>query len=285
MSSENIIEVWRPCPLIEWLYGSNLGNLKTVDHHTTRKDGRKRFVKGHDLPQYRKPNDYMQVCVCVNGKKKYLLVHRVIAACFLPNPDNLPQVNHKNCIRDDNRMENLEWCTQEYNNNYREKYGIPAKESTKILRKSLFAVDLKTEKTLFFNSQHEASQKTSVHVSAINMVIKRKLQQAGGYFFTESEDEITKEKLQSIKDNMLFLDGVIAIDIEDRKPLYFKSQHEAGRELGIANQNINKVLKGKRKTTGGYWFTNADSNAIEVTREKLGDTVAHKVKALMDKLI
>jgi len=90
MSSENIIEVWRPCPLIEWLYGSNLGNLKTVDHHTTRKDGRKRFVKGHDLPQYRKPNNYMQVCVCVNGKKKYLLVHRIIAACFLPNPDNLP---------------------------------------------------------------------------------------------------------------------------------------------------------------------------------------------------
>lgn len=44
--------------------------------------------------------------------------HRLIAQCFIPNPDNLPQVNHINEIKDDNTVENLEWCTSKYNANY-----------------------------------------------------------------------------------------------------------------------------------------------------------------------
>lgn len=51
-----------------------------------------------------------------NGK--YKLAHRFIASCFLPNPQNLPEINHKNEIKSDNRVENLEWCTRSYNNNY-----------------------------------------------------------------------------------------------------------------------------------------------------------------------
>lgn len=51
-----------------------------------------------------------------NGKDTY--VHRFIAECFLPNPDNLPEINHKNEIKTDNRVENLEYCTHKYNMNY-----------------------------------------------------------------------------------------------------------------------------------------------------------------------
>lgn len=52
------------------------------------------------------------------GKRKDLYIHRLVAKHFIPNLDNKEQVNHKNCIRSDNRVENLEWCTSKENNEY-----------------------------------------------------------------------------------------------------------------------------------------------------------------------
>ena len=67
-----------------------------------------------------------------NGKK--VQTHRLIAKCFLPNLNNLPQVNHKNEVKDDNRVDNLEWCTAEYNSNYgtrNERISKPVYQYTK----------------------------------------------------------------------------------------------------------------------------------------------------------
>ena len=65
-------------------------------------------------------NGYMRVyCRQMStGKRRDLYVHRLVAKYFIPNPDNKNVVNHKNCQRDDNRAENLEWCTTRENIGY-----------------------------------------------------------------------------------------------------------------------------------------------------------------------
>lgn len=62
-------------------------------------------------------NDRLYVIVSLykDKKLKTFKVHRLVAQAFIPNPNNLPEVNHKSEIKTDNRVENLEWCTREYN--------------------------------------------------------------------------------------------------------------------------------------------------------------------------
>ena len=66
----------------------------------------------------------------MNGKHINKLVHRLVAQTFIPNLNNFPEVNHKNCVRDDNYVTNLEWCSRKYNRQYREKHGVSQTEST-----------------------------------------------------------------------------------------------------------------------------------------------------------
>lgn len=78
---------------------------------------RKITKKGYFYPKYWKDKDgYLSVSLNLEegGKKKYR-VHRVVALTFIPNPDNKSEVNHINSIRDDNRVENLEWATRSEN--------------------------------------------------------------------------------------------------------------------------------------------------------------------------
>lgn len=84
------------------------------DNYIVYSDGKvwskryKRFLKGNIVRGY--------LVVCLNHKMK--LVHRLVAESFIPNPDNLPQVNHKDENKLNNSVENLEWCDAKYNTNY-----------------------------------------------------------------------------------------------------------------------------------------------------------------------
>lgn len=73
----------------------------------------KKFLKA----RYDK-DGYISVALRKDGKTKYFFVHRLVAMAYIPNPNNLPEVNHKNEIKSDNNINNLEWCTRKYNANY-----------------------------------------------------------------------------------------------------------------------------------------------------------------------
>lgn len=103
-------EILKDIPFYEGLYqASNYGRIVSIRNYPYIKD--KKFC----LDRY----GYCTVSLCDNNNnQKTYTVHRLIAQTFIPNPNNLPCINHKNEIKIDNKPENLEWCTHEYNTNY-----------------------------------------------------------------------------------------------------------------------------------------------------------------------
>lgn len=105
------IEIWKDIVGFEGLYQiSNLGNVKSLNYLHT---GKERILK-LSKNQY----GYLYVTFRKNGEKKNYLIHRLVCQSFIPNPNNLPQVNHKDECKTNNCVENLEWCTCKENINY-----------------------------------------------------------------------------------------------------------------------------------------------------------------------
>ena len=99
------IEIWKPIPSYETLYEiSNNGVVKSL------RTGAVKCSSNN--------GKYKQVTLTKNGTSKTYKVHRLVAITFIPNPDNLPCVNHKDECQSNNNVNNLEWCSQEYNVNY-----------------------------------------------------------------------------------------------------------------------------------------------------------------------
>ena len=114
-----MIEEWRPIVGYEGLYEvSSYGRVRSLDMYVKARYGNYRLHKGKVLSPGKDTNGYLKVNLCCNGKHKVISVHRLVAQTFILNPDNLPEVNHKDEDKSNNRVDNLEFCDRKYNVNY-----------------------------------------------------------------------------------------------------------------------------------------------------------------------
>ena len=112
-------EIWKDKKDYEGHYQvSNCGRVKSFDTYRKGKNGSIRFYKGKILKLKTNKDGYSQIGLWKNGKRKYFLVHRLVAEAFISNTDNLPCVNHKDENKQNNVVSNLEWCSAQYNNTY-----------------------------------------------------------------------------------------------------------------------------------------------------------------------
>lgn len=110
-------EIWKDIKGYEGLYQvSNLGKVKSIKWFNPRTN--KHYKRNKILKQIVTNKGYLEIKLTKNYKCKIFKVHRLVAEAFIPNPNKLPQVNHKSKIKSDNSVSNLEWCTGLYNIRY-----------------------------------------------------------------------------------------------------------------------------------------------------------------------
>ena len=133
---------------------------------------------------------YLMANVIYNGRSRLYSVHRMVAEAFIPNPDKLPCVNHKDENKANNRVENLEWCTYQYNSRYGEQYKVRAYKSLQALKYRKPVVQLAIDGTFVaeHRSVYYASLTTGIKKSSIKQCLKGKRKTCGGFMWVSAID-------------------------------------------------------------------------------------------------
>lgn len=179
-------EIWKDIDGYEGLYQiSNLGNVKSLTNRSNHKEER--------ILKLNTNSKYYLVNLCKNTKRKTLLIHRLVAKAFIDNPNNLPQINHINGNKLDNRAVNLEWCTCRANIIHSIKNGLKVtkkgKENPMYGRKNENAnrsvkvskYDMNDNYIETYSSIREAGIKNNISEFTISNVCNGRGKSAGGY--------------------------------------------------------------------------------------------------------
>lgn len=183
-------EEWRDVAGFEQYYQvSNKGRVRSKDRKSRSGKNGERVYKGRIINGHISQYGYVRVVLKVRPKSEMVFLHRLVAQAFIPNKNNFPFVNHKDENPLNNCVENLEWCTQEYNNTY----GT-AIQRAKITRAKSGAatlvekVDAQGNVVERFMSIAQAAKENNVKRDVISYAIKTK-RRINGYVYRKSKDE------------------------------------------------------------------------------------------------
>ena len=177
-------EIWKDIKGFEGKYQiSNLGRVKSLPKLKRNKYGvistPEIIMKTWETDGYVRVNLRRDDGSVFNAK-----VHRLIAEAFIPNPENKPQINHINTIRNDNRIENLEWCTQSENNN--NPLTIQhLKQNTRNIPKPVMRITKDGYMMGIYKSLKIAENETNIKRKQIGDVVSGKRNSTGGYKWIE----------------------------------------------------------------------------------------------------
>lgn len=233
-------EVWKPIPGFESLYeASSEGRIRSISKVIKTYNGGEWVRKSRIKKATVTKDGYLQTKLCKNGKPYSFKIHRLIAMTWLENPDNLPEVNHKNEIKTDNRVSNLEWCSRRYNINY----GTARKRAGISNGIAVAQYTLEGDKIQEFYSGYEAQRQLGILEQNINLCCQGKRQHAGGFRWKYADNNIPFKEYRPTKSAVLQKkNGRIVGE--------FSSITEAYNETGI--NNISACCRGVIKNAGGY---------------------------------
>lgn len=176
---------WKKVKGYEGLYEvSNAGHVRSVDRYVKCNHGVAKR-SGKTLKETERRKGYLCVNLSKNGKSRSVEIQRIVATAFLPNPEGLPCVNHKDENKKNNSAENLEWCTYAYNNNYgNRKAKCREKTTNGKMSKKIFQYSRDGELLNEFPSLAEAHRRYGFDASKISLCARNKRKSAYGYIWS-----------------------------------------------------------------------------------------------------
>ena len=258
-------ELWKPCPGFEEKYlVSSHGRVMGIGTYNTCKKGE--LIKLH---KKRGRNGYMQARFYDNGRAKTFEIHLLVAKAFVPNPNNLPMVNHIDEDKTNNHVGNLEWCTNQYNIRY----------------SNAKAVDVYTKDGEFVETLEaitDAAAKYNSETSNISACCKKKYGTCNGYQFRYHGEPFQKkpfvfteyQRRKSRKGHSCNEGKYIPINVYKTDGTFVKTYDnisQAASAYSTTTGNICKCYKGKLLTNKGYIFlldTNIDARLLQLSNRK-----------------